>query len=92
MRFTLVLLTIYLYEPVTCSEPGVGGGGGEERLKATVGPSLRSPMILFGITRTLPCNVVWVNHIAKCPLFKFLMITIFPFRIFLMEYFPRQMM
>lgn len=49
MRFTLVLLTIYLYEPVTCSEPGVG----EERLKATVGPSLRSPMILFGITRTL---------------------------------------
>ena len=28
MRFTLVLLTIYLYEPVTCSEPGGGGGGG----------------------------------------------------------------
>lgn len=54
MRFTLVLLTIYLYEPVTCSEPGGGGGeGGEERLKATVGPSLRSPMVLFGITRTL---------------------------------------
>ena len=52
MRFTLVLLTIYLYEPVTCSEPG-GGGGEKERLKATVGPSLRSPMVLFGITRTL---------------------------------------
>ena len=32
---------------------GGGRGGGEERLKATVGPSLRSPMILFGITRTL---------------------------------------